>query len=87
MSHSNSYLGCEVVLSQPLPQVLVPEPVVPPLEVCLHGDREHHVDGVDLVDVEDVESEDHVHGLAAVLAVRVGHGGRVLEVGCWHDHL
>ena len=62
-------------------------PGILPLKADLHCEREHHVNRVDPIDIENVDPL--LHGDRLVLSP--GHlphrGRRVLEVGLRHNHL
>lgn len=72
-----------MVLAEALPEVLVFESVVLPLKVDLHREGEHHVDGVNPVNVQDVHAQRNRHRLGRVGRV----GRRVLEVRGGDDDL
>ncbi len=65
----------------------IDEPVILPLEADLHGEREHHVHGVDPVDVENVDLLVDDHRRRLVVGAIAVQGRGVLQVRLGHDHL
>ena len=62
-------------------------PGILPLEADLHGEREHHVDRVDPVDVENVDPLLHDDRLVGLPLGHLPRSRWVLEIGLGHNHL
>ena len=64
-------------------QVVELEPVIGPLEADHHGEREHHLSRVDLVDVDDVDGKRNRHRTLRICRIR----RRILQVRVRNYHL
>jgi hypothetical protein len=53
-------------------EVVELEPVIPPLQADHHGEGEHHLRRVDLVDVDDVDRQGDGDGLESILRKSFG---------------
>ena len=73
----------EWVDAQTFFEVVKLESVIGPLQADHHGECEHHLGRVDLVNVDDVDGKRDGDGQLGICRI----GGWILQVGVWNNDL
>ena len=81
--YARTHLSCELVLSQSGPEILVCQPVIAPFDIHFHREGKHHVDGVNAVNVQNIDSKRYFHRLCRFARIR----RRGLQVSRRNDDL